>query len=95
MGQLRFIGSSQAAGLKLDEIRSILAIRLVGDAPCEHATALLRSKRGEVDERLRELQQLGEDLDALLVRSESLDPADCSPDAVCHVIAVDPVAPRV
>lgn len=89
VGRLRFVASSQAAGLKLAEIKSILLVRQAGEAPCEHTKSLLEARRREIDERLRDLRQLRKDVDVLLARSETLDPADCSPEAVCHLIAIE------
>jgi MerR family mercuric resistance operon transcriptional regulator len=85
IGLIRFIQRAQAAGLTLAEISGVIQVRADGTAPCEHVDALLHTKLVEVDDRIRELQQLRHDLIELLDRSAQLDPADCGPDEVCHV----------
>jgi len=84
--QLEFIRSGQAAGLTLVEIATILGLRRAGSAPCAHVQALLTAKRLEVQKRQRELAALQAELENLISRSEELDPAECTDDAICHII---------
>jgi len=84
--RLRFVSAAQGAGLRLSEISSILAVRDAGDAPCSHTTSLLQAKRHEIDARLKELRQIRKEVDSLLERSTTLDPADCDPAGICQVI---------
>jgi len=86
LGLLRFIRSTQAAGLTLAEIRSIIEIRDSGESPCTHVGALLEAKLGEVRERREQLAVLEADLCELVERSTSLDPADCTVGAICHIL---------
>ncbi|MBK5265974.1 MAG: heavy metal-responsive transcriptional regulator [Acidimicrobiia bacterium] len=86
VNRLRFVSAAQGAGLRLAEITSILAVRDAGDAPCEHTTSLLRAKRDEIDARLTELGHIRKEVDSLLDRSATLDPADCDPAGICQVI---------
>ncbi|MFV2038669.1 MAG: MerR family DNA-binding protein, partial [Acidimicrobiales bacterium] len=58
LSRLRFIRSTQAAGLTLAEIRSIIDIRDSGAAPCTHVDALLDAKLGEVRQRRQQLAVL-------------------------------------
>ncbi len=85
--QLEFIRSGQAAGLSLVEIATILELRRAGSAPCAHVHALLAAKRLEVQKRQRELAALEAELENLSSRSKQLDPAECTDDAICHIIA--------
>ena len=86
INRLRFVAAAQGAGLRLSEIKSILAVRDEGDAPCEHTTALLTGKRDEIDSRIKDLKRLRTEVDSLLKRGAGLDPADCSPEGVCQII---------
>lgn len=86
--RLRFIRTAQAAGLTLAEIGSIIDIRDEGKVPCSHVGALLETKLAEVQERQRHLAALEVELDQLLRRGRSLDPADCGDDDVCHILSV-------
>lgn len=84
--RLRFIRTAQAAGLTLTEIRSIIDLRDEGTVPCSHVGALLETKLAEVQQRQRHLAALEIELDQLLRRGRSLDPADCGDDDVCHIL---------
>ena len=86
LDRLAFVRAAQAAGLSLGEIRSILALRDAGDTPCGHVLDLLRSRSAELDRRIAELRALRGELHRLVERAEGLDPADCDPQRICHLI---------
>jgi DNA-binding transcriptional MerR regulator len=87
LGRLEFVRAAQAVGLTLGEIRQVIAFRDDGQTPCEHVAALLQRRAAEVDARIAELQQLRGELDRLARRAATLDPEQCRPERVCHVIA--------
>src|SRR2546425_8203734 len=84
--RLGFIRASQAVGLSLGEIRQVVALRDRGETPCDHVYRLLQRRTAELDERINELQALRRDLQALTKRARRLDPANCDPRGVCHLI---------
>jgi DNA-binding transcriptional MerR regulator len=86
LDRLGFIRAGQAVGLTLGEIRQVVALRDRGEAPCDHVYRLLQRRTAELDERIDELQGLSRELQALTKRARRLDPADCSPRGVCHLI---------
>ncbi len=86
LGRLAFIRSTQTIGLSLGEIRGILTLRDDGKEPCGHVLQLLRSRADEVDETIRRLRELKADLDGLVERAVTLDPADCDPERICQLI---------
>lgn len=86
VARIRFIQRAQAAGLTLAEIAGIIEARAGGTAPCHHVEGLLSDKLADVDVRIDELQHLRRDLVELLDRSARLDPSDCRPDDVCHIL---------
>jgi DNA-binding transcriptional MerR regulator len=86
VGRLAFIRAAQAVGLTLGEIRGIVALRDRGETPCAHVLELIAARAIEVDQRITELQQLRTDLGRLAARARQLDPADCDPRRVCHLI---------
>ncbi len=90
---MAFIRAAQAVGLSLGEIRSIMALRNGGETPCGYVLDLLRSRSAELDRRIAELRSLRGELRRLVERAEGLDPADCDPARVCHLIS--PSAPGV
>jgi MerR family copper efflux transcriptional regulator len=85
--RLEFVRAAQAVGLTLGEIRQVIAFRDDGQTPCEHVAALLQRRAAEVDARIAELQQLRGELARLARRAATLDPKQCPPERVCHVIA--------
>jgi MerR family copper efflux transcriptional regulator len=86
LGRLGFVRAAQALGLTLGEIRRIIAFRDDGAAPCAHVTALLQRRAAELDARILELQQLRGELRQLAERAATLDPEQCPPERICHVI---------
>lgn len=86
LNQLRFIRTAQAAGLTLAEIRSVIELRNDGTTPCSHVEGLLSDRLAAVRERQRKLAALELELAQLVARSATLDPADCDPDDICHIL---------
>ena len=86
LGRLGFVRAAQALGLTLGEIRQIISFRDDGAAPCAHVTALLQRRATELGARIAELQQLQGELQQLAERATTLDPKQCTPERVCHII---------
>jgi MerR family copper efflux transcriptional regulator len=86
LGCLGFVRAAQAVGLTLGEIRQVIAFRDDGQAPCAHVTELLRRHATDLEVRIAELQRLRGELQQLAERAATLDPAQCPPARVCHVI---------
>jgi DNA-binding transcriptional MerR regulator len=62
LDRLRFIQGAQRLGLRLAEIRELLAVRDTGTCPCEPAETMLRRRIGEIDTELARLAALRTDL---------------------------------
>ena len=86
LGRLVFVRAAQAVGLSLGEIREVLALRDQGVAPCQHVTGLLVRRAGDIDARIAELSAVRDELRRLARRAETLDPRQCDPARICHVI---------
>lgn len=66
--RIRFIKSAQRLGMKLDEIREVLAFQERGEPPCDYVRTVLRQQAASIDERIAELTRLRDhliELDAL------------------------------
>jgi DNA-binding transcriptional MerR regulator len=87
--RLAFIRAAQAVGLTLGEIRSIVALRDRGETPCGHVLELITAREAEIEERIAELRKVGADLRRLSTRARRLDPSNCDPRRVCHLIGAD------
>jgi DNA-binding transcriptional MerR regulator len=86
LGRLTFIRSAQAVGLTLGEIRGVVALRDEGEVPCGHVLELLRGRAAVIETTIRELRGLQKELTRLVTRASDLDPKDCDPGRVCHLI---------
>ncbi|MGH9139383.1 MAG: heavy metal-responsive transcriptional regulator [Acidimicrobiales bacterium] len=84
--RLAFVRAAQSVGLTLGEIREIVALRDKGVTPCEHVAGLLQRRAAEIESRIASLQLLRGELGRLARRARSLNPDDCAPDLVCHLI---------
>ncbi|MFW3171764.1 heavy metal-responsive transcriptional regulator [Geodermatophilus sp. CPCC 206100] len=74
--RLRFIQGAQRLGLRLADIRSLLAVRDTGTCPCEPAETLLRRRMAEVDAEIARLAALRAEMATM---AEALPAADCPP----------------
>ncbi len=83
---LAFVRAAQAAGLKLAEIREVVAVREAQGPPCEHVVGLLDARAEDLDTRIAELVVLRREVGRLRDRARGLDPAACGDAAICHVI---------
>ena len=86
LNRLTFIRNAQAAGLTLNEIGGITELRDEGTTPCAHVTELLDTKLDHVRRTIKQLRTLEHELVALVNRSRTLDPADCSDNDTCHIL---------
>ncbi|WP_219501284.1 heavy metal-responsive transcriptional regulator [Nonomuraea ceibae] len=84
--RLGFIRDAQAAGLTLAEIRSVLAIRDSGRAPCNHVTDLIDQHLVQIEQRLAELAQARDALRRLKRRADATDPTRCASKDVCSIL---------
>lgn len=84
--RIRFVKAAQATGLRLGEIREIVALRDRGQAPCSHVAEVVAHRSAELDDQIAELTRMRGELRRLARRAAELDPADCDERQVCHVI---------
>lgn len=76
--RLRFIQGAQRLGLRLGDVRDLLAIRDTGRCPCEPAEQLLSRRIAEVDAEIHRLTALRAEMAAM---RDALPSADCPPPA--------------
>ena len=83
--RLRFIKAAQRLGLKLGEIKEVLAFRDRGQRPCSYVAQLIDARLAEVDERMRDLRTLKRELTGLQhrIRQEGAEPGE---GRFCHYI---------
>jgi DNA-binding transcriptional MerR regulator len=87
IARLAFIKSAQRLGITLDEIREILALRDGGVRPCGYVRGVLRQQVVELDQRIRELGRLREELVELDALATAMAEEDGEAgEAICLLI---------
>lgn len=83
--RLRFIKAGQRLGLKLGEIKEVLAFRDRQERPCPYVADLITTRLSEIDQRMRDLQTLKLELTGLQrrIKEEGVAPAK---GRFCHFI---------
>ena len=65
---LLFVKRAQALGITLKEIKPLLNLATQGQAPCKHVKKLARNHLREINDKIRELQSLRNELRTLVRR---------------------------
>jgi MerR family copper efflux transcriptional regulator len=65
---LRFMRGAQALGITLKEIKPLLTLATQGQQPCKHVKELARSHLRDVNDKIRKLQSLRNELRTLTRR---------------------------
>lgn len=81
--RLAFIKKAQLLGLTLKEVGDVLTAALEGSPPCDHVRETLRTRLGEVDERIADLAALRRTLIRALDRALDLPLAE---GCLCEII---------
>jgi DNA-binding transcriptional MerR regulator len=71
LARVRLVQRALSVGFALDELASFLRVRDRGGAPCRQVRALAAKKLEELEARIRSLQQLRNDLQAMLADWDS------------------------
>ena len=85
--RLRFIRDSQAAGLTLDEIASILEMKDAGQSTCHHTRELVERHVAEIDQQIAALTANRAAMVALADAAGGKDPGACTDPNRCQVIS--------
>jgi DNA-binding transcriptional MerR regulator len=83
--ELRFIKKAQALGFSLEEIGEVLTLSRAGRIPCSHVLDLARRHLAAVDERVRQLTRLREQLAAEISKWDGQRQPTCQ--GLCQIIA--------
>lgn len=84
--RLLFIRGAQRLGLRLAEIRELLAVRDTGTCPCASAETLLRQHVTEIDREMKRLAALRAELSAMLAEMAGPQCPDPAPGTWCPPI---------
>ena len=91
--RLAFIRDSQATGLSLTEIGSILDMRDHGEQTCGHVIELLEHHLEAIDHQISQLTATRTLMARLAKQAKSLDPGDCVDPNRCQTIGADTTVP--
>jgi MerR family copper efflux transcriptional regulator len=86
LDRLRSIRDTQATGLTLAEIQSVLELKDAGARSCQHTRTLLDIHLQDLDRQIQRLQAARSQLRELAQRAVLLDPAECTDPNRCQVI---------
>ena len=86
--RLRFIRRARALDFALDEIAEILAFRERNEPPCSYVMDLMHEQIDKVEERIRNLQQVRDELKGLYEAGLQLPEDVQMRRCVCHLIQV-------
>jgi DNA-binding transcriptional MerR regulator len=86
VSRLHFVRDTQATGLTLTEISSILELRDRGRSTCHHVVELQERHLDDLDRHISSLQKTRVQLAAMTERARSLDLAECTDPNRCQTI---------
>ncbi|MCI0711821.1 MAG: heavy metal-responsive transcriptional regulator [Chloroflexi bacterium] len=86
--RLRFIRSARALDFSLQEIAQILAARDRHEPPCGHVMEIIQSHIDEIEARIRELEQLKQELTVLYDAGQDLPEDVHMRSCVCNLIQI-------
>lgn len=86
VARLEFIARGRAAGLSVSQIRSILAVRAPGNAPCSHVRDILAGHLAELDLKIAELTALQASVAESYAAVAAGDPATCDQSRICSYL---------
>lgn len=84
--RLHFIRNARGLGFSLGDLKEVVALRDQGEAPCRYVAHLLEVKAAEIEERIRQLQELQQDLQQLVHQAANLPDDIEMKQCVCHLI---------
>ncbi|WP_308429400.1 MerR family DNA-binding protein [Streptomyces albiflavescens] len=67
-------------------MRSVLALRDSGEAPCSHVANLIKQRLADVERRMAELRKTRNALGVLSERAAATDPSTCTEADICRII---------
>lgn len=86
LARLDFIARGRAAGLSVNQIRTIIALREPGTAPCAHVREVLAAQLADLDLKIAELTALRAGVAASYQAVAAGNPAACDPARVCSYL---------
>ncbi|HEY1157752.1 MAG TPA: heavy metal-responsive transcriptional regulator [Arthrobacter sp.] len=86
LARLDFIARGRAAGLSVNQIRTIIALREPETAPCAHVREVLAAQLDDLDRRIAGLTAVRAGMAASYEAVAAGSPDDCDPAKVCSYL---------
>ncbi|MFQ5818186.1 MAG: heavy metal-responsive transcriptional regulator [Terriglobia bacterium] len=86
VNRLRFIQQAQALGFSLAEIKEILRMKYAGTSPCACVRRRLRLRLAEIEQEMKRLRVVRQQVRVCLERSRALPPLPHAASAICPLI---------
>lgn len=86
--RLQFIRCARALDFTLDDIAEILAFQERNEPPCRYVMAVMKAQIDEIQQRIRDLEHLRDELTALYEMGKDLPEDVQMRGCVCHFIQV-------
>lgn len=83
--RLRFVKAAQRLGLTLGEIKEVMAFRDRDQAPCRYVAGVIELRLTEINQRMREMRTLKQELTELRARMRTEGIAERD-GAYCHYL---------
>lgn len=84
--EISFVRAAQTIGLTLHEVAEIVAFRDRDETPCAELLALMTRRRGEVEQRVAELERVHRDLGALIDLALCRNLDDCPRSSLYELV---------
>lgn len=84
--RLQFIRRSRGLDFALDEIKEILALQEHHEAPCQYVISVMRERIGEIQEHIRDLEALRDDMTRLYEVGRHLPDDVQMKTCICYLI---------
>lgn len=84
--RLHFIRRARALDIALDELDEILAFRERNEAPCSHVMMVMEQRIEEIENRIRDLQKMRDEIKRLHEAGKQLPHDVQMKMCVCHLI---------
>lgn len=86
VNKLKFIRTAKLLGFTLSDIQLILGHAKMGESPCSEVRVLIQQRMQEIEEKIRDMQQLQQRMGTALERWQDMPDQEPDGNNVCHLI---------
>lgn len=86
VGRLKFIRTAKMLGFTLNDVQQIFGHVVAGESPCSDVRVLIRERMQEVEEKIRDMQELQQRMATALQRWEDMPDKGPGGSGICPLI---------